>query len=99
MPMDYTSDLNQRGMSPSLSNQTPGLDPEREVRDIAMRQWTWAKENPGIALGILGGLFAIGLGSWLILRSRRPTRYEMFRDLMADKGSDLRDWFRSKLER
>src|SRR6266568_570220 len=35
MPMDYTSDIKtQRGMSPSLGEQTPGMDATREVRDI-----------------------------------------------------------------
>ncbi len=97
MPMDYTTDLSQspttRGMSPSLTDQTPGLDAERGVRDFAMRRWSWVKENQAIALGILGGLCAIGLGTWLIVRSREPTRLEMLRD----KGSDLADWIRAKL--
>ncbi len=98
MPMDYTTDLSQspttRGMSPSLTNQTPGLDAGREARDFALRQWSWLKENQGLTLGILGGLCAIGIGTWLLVRSRQPTRLEMLRD----KGSDLVDWIRAKLE-
>jgi hypothetical protein len=94
MPMDYTSDTNTpRGMSPSLAEQTPGMDATREVRDVAMRQWAWARENKGIALGLIGGLAAIGIGTWLIVRSRRPTRLEMLRD----RGSDIADWIRSKI--
>ncbi len=94
MPMDYTSDIKtQRGMSPSLGEQTPGMDATREVRDIAMRQWAWARENKGITISLMGGLVAIGFGTWLILRARRPTRLEMLRD----KGSDLADWIRSKI--
>jgi hypothetical protein len=95
MPMDYTNEVNTRtkGMSPSLTNQTPGMDAEREVRDIAMRQLSWLRENRGFALGLLGGICAIGLGAWLIVRARRPSRMDMLRA----KGSDLADWFRSKM--
>ena len=79
-----------RHMSPSLTAQTPGLDATAEVRDIAMRQVTWVRENRALFLGVVGGLAAIGLGTWLVLRARRPSRM----DLLRSKGEDVLDWLR-----
>jgi hypothetical protein len=89
-----------RGMSPSLSEQTPGLDATSRARNLAMRPVSWARERPAIAFSILGGLAVIGIGTFLAMRSRRPSRLEMLRDqgiLLRDKGADLYDWLRSKL--
>jgi hypothetical protein len=100
MPMDYTSERNPaRGMSPSLSSQTPGMDIDRTVREFAMRQWTRLRENRAFAVGLLGGIGFIALGSWLAVAfgRRRRSRYAIVRDSIYDKGLDLRDWFRSKL--
>jgi hypothetical protein len=92
--MDINVNETSRGMSPSLKNQTPGMDATRSARDEAMRQVAWLRENRAIVGGIVGGLVAIGLGTWLVLRARRPTRMEMLRD----RGQDILDWLRGKLD-
>jgi hypothetical protein len=79
-----------RYMSPSLTAQTPGLDATAEARDFAMRQVTWVRENRALLFSVVGGLAAIGLGAYLVLRSRRPTRMELLRG----KGEDILDWLR-----
>lgn len=94
----------RRGMSPSLSEQTPGLDSTSKVRGLAMRPVAYARERPAVVASILGGLVVIGIGTWLAMRARRPTRWELLRDYGLDLGSsardrgiDLYDWLRSKL--
>ncbi len=91
--MDIHMNDTSRTMSPSLTEQTPGLDRNAQLRDMAMREMTWMRENRAMLLGIVGGLAAIGLGTWLVLRSRRPTRLEMLRS----RGEDLLDWLRERL--
>jgi hypothetical protein len=49
----------QLGGTPSLEAQTPGLDPERPVRDAALRLLSWARERPGVALLVGGALLAL----------------------------------------
>jgi hypothetical protein len=77
----------------SLPSQTPGLDKTRKVRDLAVRGASWARERPAAVIGVLGGLLVAGLGLFLALRARRPTRIERFRD----GASDLWDRLRAKL--
>ena len=88
------------GMSPSLTEQTPGLDRTSRARNLAMRPVSYARERPAVVLSILGGLVVLGLGTWLAVRSRRPTRLELLRDkgiFLRDKGIDLYDWLRSQM--
>ncbi len=92
--MDINVNETSRGMSPSLKNQTPGMDVTRAARDEAMRKMAWVRENRNLVGGIVGGLVAIGLGTWLILRARRPTRMEM----LKSRGMDVLDWMRGKLD-
>ena len=66
-----------RGMSPPLSEQTPGLDKTSRLRNMAMRPVSYARERPGVTLSILGGIIVLGIGTYLALRPRRPTRWEM----------------------
>src|SRR5215470_10207190 len=80
-----------RSMSPSLSSQTPGMDATAPVRDMAMRKVAWMRENRALVVGIVGGLAAIGLGTWLMVRARRPTRMELLRA----RGEDALDWLRA----
>jgi hypothetical protein len=80
------------GMSPSLSDQTPGLDPTSRARSLALRPVSWARERPAIALSILGGLCAIGLGTWLMLRTRRTSRLEDLRG----RAEEMVGWLRAK---
>jgi hypothetical protein len=90
----------RRGMSPSLTEQTPGLDATSKVRTYAMRPVSYARERPAVVASILGGLVVLGIGTWLAMRSRRPTRLEMLRDhglALRDRGVDLYDWLRSQL--
>ena len=90
----------RRGMSPSLTEQTPGLDATSRVRSYAMRPVSYARERPAVVLSIVGGLVVLGIGTWLAMRTRRPTRLEMLRDhgvALRDKGVDLYDWLRSQL--
>jgi hypothetical protein len=82
-----------QGPSPSLSEQTPGLDRTARARDLAMRPISWARERPAMLVSLVGGLMVIGIGTWLAVRSRRPSRLEMLRD----RGVDLYDWLRSKM--
>jgi hypothetical protein len=89
-----------RGMSPPLSEQTPGLDRTRRVRNVAMRPVSYARERPAVVMSIVGGLVVLGIGTWLAMRSRRPSRMELLRDkgvYLRDKGSELIDWLRSQL--
>lgn len=89
-----------RGMSPSLTEQTPGLDSTSRVRNLAMRPVSYARERPAVVLSIVGGLVVLGIGTWLAMRSRKPTRLQMLRDkgiFLRDKGVDLVDWLRSQL--
>lgn len=92
--MDINVNETSRGMSPSLKNQTPGMDATRAARDEAMRKMAWLRENRNVVGGIVGGLVAIGLGTWLVLRARRPTRMEM----LKNRGMDVLDWLRSRLD-
>jgi hypothetical protein len=92
-----------RGISPSLSEQTPGMDRASRARNMAMRPVSYARERPAIALSILGGLVVLGLGTWLALRSRKPTRWEMLRDYgvglgvgLKHRGAGAYDWMRSR---
>jgi hypothetical protein len=97
---DFAAGGERRGMSPSLSEQTPGLDRTSRVRGLAMRPVSYARERPAVVLSIVGGLVVLGIGTWLAVRSRRPSRLEMLRDqglLLRDKGIDLIDWLRSRL--
>lgn len=55
-------------MSPSLTEQTPGLDKLQGLRDVAMRPVAYVRERPVMALSVLGGLVALGLGAWLAYR-------------------------------
>lgn len=91
MPIDL--DTTARGMSPSLAQQTPGLDTARPIRDLVIRETSWFRENKGLALSVLGGIAAMGLGTWLVLRRREPTRMELARE----KGAELFEWLRAKL--
>lgn len=87
-----------RGMSPSLSEQTPGLENESKlnldkVKDYAQRPYFWLRNRPTIALSILGGLVVVGVGTFFAIRAgRRQTRWEMLRD----RTGDLYEWMRSK---
>jgi len=92
MDIHHANDTS-RGESPSLTDQTPGLDKLAPIRDAAMRQVTWVRENRAMVLSIFGGLAAIGLGAWLVLRSRRPSKMELLRS----RGEELVDWLRDKL--
>jgi hypothetical protein len=56
--------------TPSLSEQTPGLDRGRSVRTLALRAKAAARARPRAMLGILGGLLLIGVGAFLALRRR-----------------------------
>jgi hypothetical protein len=108
MPIDDRSDIQQtsprlstpgnssfddRGMSPSLTDQTPGLDKTSRLRGAVMRPVSYARERPAIVLSIVGGLVVLGIGTWLALRTRRPTRWQM----MKDYGTDAYEWVRSKI--
>ena len=86
-----------RGMSPSLSEQTPGMDKTSRIRNMAMRPVSYVRERPGISLSILGGLIVLGIGTYLALRPRRRTRWEMMMDYARGYGTDAYDWMRSKL--
>ncbi len=88
--MDIHTNEQARSMSPSLSAQTPGLDATAPVRDVAMRQWAWVRENRALCIGLVGGLAAIGIGTWMIVRGRRPSRM----DLLRARGEDALDWLR-----
>jgi hypothetical protein len=83
----------QGGMSPSLSDQTPGLDTSSRARNLAMRPVSWARERPEMAISIIGGLIVIGIGTWLAVRSRRVSRLEAIKC----KAEDLYGWLRSKI--
>ncbi len=90
----------RHGMSPSLTEQTPGLDRTSRVRNLAMRPVSYARERPAVAVSIIGGLIVLGIGTWLALRQRRPTRWQMMRDYgvaVKDRGVDAYDWLRSKI--
>jgi hypothetical protein len=82
-----------RTMSPSLTEQTPGLDKTAPLRDRAMREVAWMRENRAVLSGIVGGLVAIGLGTWLVLRARRPTRM----DILRARGLDAYGWVRDRI--
>ena len=84
------------GMSPSLSDQTPGLDRMARVRDAAMRPVGWARERPAITASVLGGIVLIGIGTYLALRSRR-SRWEMMSDELQCRAEELYGWVKSKL--
>ena len=85
------------GMSPSLSEQTPGLDRTARVRNLAMRPVSWVREQPALAASILGGLAVIGLGTWLAFRSRRMSRFEQFTAGVKCGATDAYDWLRSRI--
>lgn len=85
------------GMSPSLREQTPGLDTLSRVRDYAMRPVSWARERPALSASIIGGLALIGIGTFLALRSRRQSRWEMFSDELQSRAGDLYGWLRHKI--
>jgi hypothetical protein len=102
--LNSTLGTERRGMSPSLSEQTPGLDKTSRVRSLAMRPVSYARERPAVVASIVGGLVVLGIGTWLAMRSRRPTRWQLLRDYgidlgttARDRGVDLFDWLRSKL--
>src|SRR5262249_33921558 len=82
-----------RTMSPSLTEQTPGLDRTASLRDAAMRELTRLREHRALLGGIVGGLMAISLGTWLVLRARRPTRLELLRA----RGEDIYGWLRDRI--
>jgi hypothetical protein len=81
------------GMSPSLEEQTPGLEPTSRVRNLAMRPVAWVRERPDIAIAIFGGLAAVGLGTWLALRNRRVSRI----DQIKSRAEDMVGWLRSRV--
>ncbi len=85
------------GMSPSLEEQTPGLDALSRVRDLAMRPVSWMRERPALGASIIGGLALIGIGSFLAFRSRRQSRWEMFADELQGRAEELYGWLRSKI--
>jgi hypothetical protein len=86
-----------QGMSPSLSEQTPGLDRTRRVRDLAMRPVSWAREQPALAASILGGLALIGLGTLLAFTLRRPSRYQRLNRLVRRRAGDAYGWMRARV--
>ncbi len=93
--MDIHTNEQARSMSPSLSAQTPGLDATSQARDMAMRKVAWMRENRALLVGVVGGLAAISVGTWLIVRARRPTRMELLRA----RGEDVLDWLRDLSEK
>jgi hypothetical protein len=98
-PGSYGYEERGRGMSASLTDQTPGLDPQARLRNMAMRPVSYARERPAIVLSIVGGMIVLGIGTWLALRSRRPTRWDLVKGygrMAKDHGVDALDWVRSK---
>jgi len=85
------------GMSPSLSEQTPGLDRVSRVRNLAMRPVSWAREKPALAASIIGGLAVIGLGTWLALRTRSVSRYERLNRLLRRRAGRAYGWVRQQV--
>jgi hypothetical protein len=85
------------GMSPSLTDQTPGLDRASRARNLAMRPVSFVREQPALAASVIGGLIVIGLGTWLALRSRRTSRLERIADDIRCYADEAYGWLRSKV--
>ena len=56
--------------TPSLSEQTPGLETGRRIKSLALRAKAIASSRPRSFMGILGGLLVIGIGAFLTLRRK-----------------------------
>jgi hypothetical protein len=57
--------------TPPLTEQTPGLDKGRGIRALALRTKSMVTSRPRSFMGIIGGLFMIGIGAFLAFRRRR----------------------------